>query len=289
MSSPQLSPVPPLTALGFTDPVWARWLLELRNYINFSVTAIVFDGGGGLGGSTVVGSNGQVTITLSTPIVGLVKGNGSGFVPAIQGTDYLKSFTAAAPLLLAPGLAPALSLPVATAAANGYLSAVDWGSFNGKLGAVTWGIVSDKPTTLAGYGVTAVDAVPIGAVTPSTGVFTALTANTATVKALDFTEGLADSGYSYSVPVTGFAVTVAPTTSHVVFAPVATLASGSVTLPTAARDGLLLRIVSTKDVTAITITPGTGQTVIAAPVALAANVAVAWLYRLANKTWYRMQ
>lgn len=261
MATP-LPPVPPLTAAGFADPVWQRWLGGLRDYIRSTITEVVFTTVTGLTGTTVVGSNGQATVTLSTSVTGLVKGDGQSFLLAVAGTDYIQGLTAALPLAVTAGAVPALSMAAASAARSGYLLQADWTTFNSKLsGPVTWGSVTEKPITLPGLGVAAVD----------------------------FSAGLSDSGHQWLVPVSGFAVTVGVGVSHVVLAPAATLASGSITLPTAAVDGLLLRIVSTAAVTTLTVTPGAGQTVVAAPTALAANVSVAWLYRLANTTWYRLQ
>lgn len=42
-SSVGIPPVPPLSPLGFQDPVWAKWLNELRNFsVSFSIDNITF-------------------------------------------------------------------------------------------------------------------------------------------------------------------------------------------------------------------------------------------------------
>lgn len=104
-----------------------------------------------------------------------------------------------------------------------------------------------------------------------------------------YSGGLADTGYLCINPGSGFVITLPPTASNVIFTHVSAFASGSIAMPAAARDGLMLRVVSTAGITSFNVAPAAGQTVLAAPGTLAANVSVAWLYRLADKTWYRMQ
>ncbi len=78
-------------------------------------------------GSPVTGSG---NITLSTTLNGVLKGTGSGFTTATGGTDYEFPLTFNGPLSRS---ANAISLTLAGAGTNGYLSGTDWNTFNGKV------------------------------------------------------------------------------------------------------------------------------------------------------------
>lgn len=94
--------------------------------------------------------------------------------------------------------------------------------------------------------------------------------------------------YTYNVPLTGFAITVADNIAQLVLEPAGTLASGTVTLPAAPEDGDTVGISTTQTITALTISPNTGQTIADAPTTLGVGGAVRFLYRAANTTWYRI-
>ena len=101
---------------------------------------------------------------------------------------------------------------------------------------------------------------------------------------------------NYSTPLTGTTVTVAPTDSTVLVEPAGTIAALTVALPAAAtlKDGQTLRVVSTQNITALTMTPGTGSTM-ANPGATALTVSgttaynYEFMYRVATAKWYRIQ
>lgn len=92
----------------------------------------------------------------------------------------------------------------------------------------------------------------------------------------------------YEVPLTGFEIE--SRSSVVILEPAGTLATGEVVLPDNPIDGQQFRIISTAVVTAFTLTAGEGDTVLAAvaPSTLAANTGLRFVYRLANRTWYRL-
>lgn len=92
----------------------------------------------------------------------------------------------------------------------------------------------------------------------------------------------------YLVPLTGFTKTVSNTTNVLVLEPAGTLATGTVTMPASPVNNQVVRISSTQIITALTVSPNTGQTVKGAPTTIAANGAVGWVYRQSNTTWYRI-
>lgn len=101
----------------------------------------------------------------------------------------------------------------------------------------------------------------------------------------------------YSTPLTGVSQTVLPGTRQVLIEPAGTIAAHTVVFPAASllTDGQRLGLCTTQIVTALTVTAGSGTTVLNAPTAMLVPVAtgaascVEWLYRAANTTWYRVQ
>jgi hypothetical protein len=92
--------------------------------------------------------------------------------------------------------------------------------------------------------------------------------------------------YDYQTPATGFSYTLtAPTT---VFAPAATLATGTVVMPTSPTDGMVVTISSTQIITALTLSANTGQSILSALSAFTVGGYARYLYRSANTTWYRI-
>jgi len=105
-----------------------------------------------------------------------------------------------------------------------------------------------------------------------------------TVK-IDGTNGLLQS-YDYQVLTTGFTYTFAAGTQVLVAVPAATLATGTVTMPSAPGDGMVITIQSSQQITALTLNGNTGQTVVGTAVQISPNAPLSWVYRLANTTWY---
>lgn len=104
-----------------------------------------------------------------------------------------------------------------------------------------------------------------------------------TVK-VDGTKGLLQN-YDYLVPTTGFSYTFTAA-NGVILNPAATLATGTVTMPSAPVDGMTVSISTTKEITALTISGASGQTVSNAVTSLLAGGCVTYLYRAANTTWF---
>jgi len=102
---------------------------------------------------------------------------------------------------------------------------------------------------------------------------------------LSGTNGLLQS-YDYQVLTTGFGYTFAAGVQVLVIQPAGTLATGTVTMPAAPADGMTIAVVSTQQVTAITVSANTGQSIVGTPSQLVPNQPLSWVYRLANTTWY---
>ncbi len=99
--------------------------------------------------------------------------------------------------------------------------------------------------------------------------------------------------YQFETPLTGASITVANTTGSLVLAPAGTIATLTVTMPSAPMDGQRLNISSSNTVTALTLTPGAGQTISNTPTAITISTTAAYgytfIYRAANTNWYRLQ
>jgi hypothetical protein len=108
-----------------------------------------------------------------------------------------------------------------------------------------------------------------------------------TVK-LDGTNGLLQQ-YDFQTPTTGFSYTFAAGTQVLVMNPAGTLATGTITMPSSPADGMTITLSSTEQITALTLSGNTGQTIGGTQVTLLpANSAVQFIYRLSTTTWYRI-
>lgn len=104
---------------------------------------------------------------------------------------------------------------------------------------------------------------------------------------IDGTAGLLQQ-YDYQVSTTGFSYTFAAGTTVLVINPAGTLATGTITMPASPADGMTISFSSTKQITALTLSGNTGQTVVSAVTFLPANQATTYVYRLSNTSWYPM-
>jgi hypothetical protein len=102
------------------------------------------------------------------------------------------------------------------------------------------------------------------------------------------TNGLLQS-YDYQAFATGFDYTFNPASTGTVLVmnPTGTLANGTLRLPTAPVDGMTIRFSSSQIITTLTVSANTGQSIVSAVTTLAAGGGAAYIYRLANTTWYR--
>jgi len=88
VANDNLPPVPPLTASGFQDPVWARWLKLLQRRVALSIVDLTVKVANGFSGSTITTGATAAELTLSTTVSGMLKGNAGALVAATPGTDY---------------------------------------------------------------------------------------------------------------------------------------------------------------------------------------------------------
>ena len=102
---------------------------------------------------------------------------------------------------------------------------------------------------------------------------------------IDGTNGLLQS-YDYQTPSTGFSYTFAAGTQMLFMVPASTLATGTITMPSAPADGMVITFSSSQQITALTLQGNTGQSISSAVTFLPAKTAVSYVYRLANLTWY---
>lgn len=105
---------------------------------------------------------------------------------------------------------------------------------------------------------------------------------------LDGTNGLLQQ-YDYQAPTTGFSYTFAAGVNVLVMQPAGTLATGTITMPAAPADGMTITFSSSQQITALTVSGNTGQSISNAVTFLPAKTAASYVYRLSNTTWYPMQ
>lgn len=102
---------------------------------------------------------------------------------------------------------------------------------------------------------------------------------------VDGTNGVLQT-YDFQVLTTGFTYTFAAGTTTLIANPAATLATGTITMPAAPADGMVITIQSTQQITALTIQGNTGQSLVAGAITMRANQPESFVYRLSNTTWY---
>ena len=97
---------------------------------------------------------------------------------------------------------------------------------------------------------------------------------------------MVDARYLQFAPVTGFTQVLTNANGHVIIDPAGNLANGTVQMSANPTDGQIVNIRTTKNITNMTFSPNTGQTIIAAPAALTAGQKVEAIYDANNKFWY---
>jgi len=102
---------------------------------------------------------------------------------------------------------------------------------------------------------------------------------------VDGTNGVLEA-YDFQALTTGFSYTFAAGVQTLIINPAGTLATGTITMPAAPADGMVITVESTQQVTAVTVQGNTGQSLVGAAVQLIPNQPLSFVYRLANTTWY---
>jgi hypothetical protein len=92
--------------------------------------------------------------------------------------------------------------------------------------------------------------------------------------------------YNYQQPIAGFSLTLGNKNGRVILDPAGALATGTVVMCPNPYDGQEVRVQTSKTITALTVSPNAGQSVIAAPTTLAAGAKFLAVYRAANTSWY---
>jgi hypothetical protein len=102
---------------------------------------------------------------------------------------------------------------------------------------------------------------------------------------IDGTNGVIQA-YDYQVLTTGFSYTFASGTQMLVINPAGTLATGTITMPAAPADGMVVTISSTQPITALTVNANTGQTISNGGArGLQSGGSLSYMYNLANTAW----
>lgn len=96
------------------------------------------------------------------------------------------------------------------------------------------------------------------------------------------------AGVEYSAPLTGVSYQVPNLCEALFIRPAGTIAAHTLVMPQAPVDRQRLRVTSQQAITALTMTPGAGQTIQGALTAFTANGFAEWQYNDADKNWYRM-
>lgn len=107
-----------------------------------------------------------------------------------------------------------------------------------------------------------------------------------TAGALTTSAAVADTGYNYQVPTTGFTITMANGNYHLILDPAGTLASGTITMCAAPVDGQCVDIKISQIITALTVAGNSGQSVKGNPTSAAVGSSFTGIYRATNTTWY---
>ncbi len=95
-----------------------------------------------------------------------------------------------------------------------------------------------------------------------------------------------DIYYSYQIPTNGFSLTIADRRGNYVLDPAGTLATGTITMPANPVEGQMLCIRTSQEITGLTVSPNSGQSVAGNPTTLLAGTSFTAIYRVANTTWY---
>lgn len=103
--------------------------------------------------------------------------------------------------------------------------------------------------------------------------------------------------YQYNAPASGATLTLTGKQRRLIVEPSTTIAALTVVFPasTELTDNQLMGLCTTQIVTALTVTAGSGTTVLNKPTAMVVPVTtgngscVEWVYRATNTSWYRVQ
>lgn len=94
--------------------------------------------------------------------------------------------------------------------------------------------------------------------------------------------------YTYSVPSTGFSITIFNGVRRLLLDPAGTLATGTVTMPSGPIDGDEVGISTTQTITALTVSGNSGQTIADTVTTLGVGGCVTFKWVAQTSKWYRV-
>jgi hypothetical protein len=94
-----------------------------------------------------------------------------------------------------------------------------------------------------------------------------------------------ETGWATQTLTTGFTLTLSATTHLNPITPAGTLASGTITMPAGIANGFRALVSTTQAITALTVSPNSGQSILGAPTSLAAGGSFEMTYDSAITTW----
>ncbi len=141
------------------------------------------------------------------------------------------------------------------------------------------GALTGSPATIRGFGETDASLL-LG---PKSGE-----AGTLQLEVANFVNRLIVTGVTFNTPTTGFSITISDTVAELHLTPAGTLASGTITLPAAPYNGQTVTVSTTQTVTALTVSPNSGQSVSGAPTTITAATPFTMRYRTSTTQWRRV-
>lgn len=96
------------------------------------------------------------------------------------------------------------------------------------------------------------------------------------------------SGVDYLTPLTGFTYNFDNATGTLYLTPAGTLATGTIVMPSAPTDGRQVQVFSSQTITALTVSPNTGQSISTPPTTITANGSFRLVWRASDSTWYSL-
>jgi hypothetical protein len=100
---------------------------------------------------------------------------------------------------------------------------------------------------------------------------------------------LGGGGYTYLTPLTGTSITFGTYVKRLILNPAGALAALTIVLPASPPDGWEAYIASTASISALTISPNSGQSIANAASSLSSGAAIGYQWVAGQATWYRIQ
>lgn len=101
-------------------------------------------------------------------------------------------------------------------------------------------------------------------------------------------KGVSDQSYSLQVVINGFNITIGAGVQTLLLNPSTTLPTGIVTTPVSPIDGQIIRVGTTHTITALTVSPSGGQTIVNPPTTLGAGQGFELQYNSAGSKWFTL-